>query len=113
MREASRTPITYCKTRKTTGAAPYRQAHLLFMAYVCVVAALVTYETVNNIVHGKNQCLRPRTLKPHKKIKMQAGQATPTSTFALKATTFDCGLYISNLRCNVRCNHGGQGNAFF
>ena len=82
------------------------------MVYVCVDAAMVAYETVYNIVQGKNQCATPRALQPHKELKKRAGQATPPFTFPFKATTFDCPLYIGNLRRNIRCNHGGEGKDF-
>ena len=62
--------------------------------------------------NGKNQCARPRALKPDKKMKQGAGNATSAFTIPFKATTSDGGLYIRNLRRNVCCNHGGQGTVF-
>ena len=39
--------------RKTAGAVPYYQAHLILAVYVCVDTVLITYDTVHNIIQRK------------------------------------------------------------
>ena len=83
------------------------------MVYVCVDAALVTYETVHNIVQQKQSVRESsHTETPKKEMKKRGGHATQAFTIPFKATMCDCRLYIGNLRRNVCCNHSEQENDF-
>ena len=67
---------------------------------------------VHNIVERKQSVPDTSRTQTTQAIEKACKSGHASFRFPLKTATGGCRLYIRNLRRNVSCNHGGQGNVF-